>query len=860
MSKLKPYTEKFTYALDNLKNSLDKVYNRENAQETCYIVSLSRKGPRLLEKLFEGEARHEWNTVTEFALPFLFSKIANDTQTASTKTKIKLYIVDDAIYYGSTIESIYNEIMTYARLYGLQVEPVIHTCIMSQKAKPSVKEMGVDAVTDIPAGFEHFFVKNLTSSLRSLNKCLEVEFPMVTYRFEDKIDWETLKQKIEKKYGEGHTYVIKHPRMYSPEENVMYAQKEDVENINIILDNQGAQFKKLRIYVADNELRIACMAPRCMYSDYNDFSVQYYNTDLNSIWDRIYQTCCNPDELKAKMSSDEKLSNYRTLKHNCLKTLVALSNYFESYNMLIESKDKLNDIFASLSNGFSFEGVKEQDLFYLLGDKEMCSRIKEILDSLYERGDKIKSNINRTETPDIGYQVFEYGFPETLMSELSFRNGVLLDKCQSTQEVLSLLFYNQMLIMGNSARSYNQLNGNSRLRLGYTFLALYNELQRNPNISPKDLGKELYRWMDRRIDQGCIVPQYVHDPKSNEWVRGFRHGENEDSVLGQLTRFTAFCFDKLDKRIGAGWVPKKVLSDMLTLSYLYSDSEAIKRRLGLEIDIQNHELFFYNDDADVSKKASRNLIKYMEEMAVLIETDRGYTISPNLDNLDVKTNTALGDGIEDEIDSFIKTTLDKAQGTNLHIFDLPAYTNLLFINKNYKFINKNYKQEFSDFINKGYPNDLVTFEHFLAEWKENLNEEKETTEKMYDFLKEKDEQINNLIVQQCFWKDYTETDSVSMEKFESFQKNILNFKMAIHVVYTLYMQRYDNLQPVIKHYLDESIWGKDVIDRDFITTMENIITDRKDDSFTTHLVDAVERFIKKLKVDFPEKKIMADAK
>ena len=65
-----PYLEK----RDKLEVSVGSVYN---CQSNCYVVALSRRAPRFLEKIFDTEERahqerEELNTVTELALPFLY--------------------------------------------------------------------------------------------------------------------------------------------------------------------------------------------------------------------------------------------------------------------------------------------------------------------------------------------------------------------------------------------------------------------------------------------------------------------------------------------------------------------------------------------------------------------------------------------------------------------------------------------------------------------------------------------------------------------------------------------------------------------------------------------------------------------
>ena len=51
---------------------------------------------------------------------------------------------------------------------------------------------------------------------------------------------------------------------------------------------------------------------------------------------------------------------------------------------------------------------------------------------------------------------------------------------------------------------------------------------------PEKFQTELHSWIDNRIDNGCIVPQYIVDSASSTWMRVFRPGENEDLLLSHL--------------------------------------------------------------------------------------------------------------------------------------------------------------------------------------------------------------------------------------------------------------------------------------------------------------------------------------
>ena len=148
----KPYLEK----AEDLKVSIDSVYNCHIG--SC-IVALYRRGPRLLEKIFEDEYRRVLNTVTEFALPFLYHQLSVLKNQDENVVLPQIHIMDDAIYYGSTIEGLWKEMALYEQLYKLEgkVQHHVHVCIKSKHSKPLTELNLPDSIT-VENGFEHYFV------------------------------------------------------------------------------------------------------------------------------------------------------------------------------------------------------------------------------------------------------------------------------------------------------------------------------------------------------------------------------------------------------------------------------------------------------------------------------------------------------------------------------------------------------------------------------------------------------------------------------------------------------------------------------------------------------------------------------
>lgn len=112
-------------SMTKLKEGLVKLRRRNP-----YFVVQSRKGPKILEMFFSEAERIKMKILTEHALPFLFPILARD------RNKVySIIIVDDAIYYGTTVENLALEIKDYAKSFGVNVQIDIYTAIKAKWSK-----------------------------------------------------------------------------------------------------------------------------------------------------------------------------------------------------------------------------------------------------------------------------------------------------------------------------------------------------------------------------------------------------------------------------------------------------------------------------------------------------------------------------------------------------------------------------------------------------------------------------------------------------------------------------------------------------------------------------------------------------
>lgn len=785
VSDRKPYLEK----IKKLKASLKDVYN---CQDGSYIISLSRKGPRLLEKLYEGEEniRQDINTATEFALPFIYYGIVERIEREGNEIKMpEIRLVDDAIYYGSTIEGLWNEMKLYEQLYGLEgkINHPVHACIKSKRSKPLL-EMNIDADSDISDGFEHYFVKNLTEDLRSLNKCLEVEFPIVRYTFDIAVDPDNIAKHIFEAYDDA--YRIDHPVTMSDKKGEM------VSSVNVLLQSDNALFEKMRITMTPHEVRIASMAPRNIHMSYRTLSRLFLNTEVSSIWKWAISVF---EDMVSRMTTvEEALIAYNDLLHNVMKSLVALANYFYSYNTIVEQKNKLLNIFSSMGYEPKYQGVSEQDVFYLVGNRMRAQELMDIFMTLYEKEITLTPHLQGVGNVNINYQVFETDFPKGLIEDIGIQNKRLLEKCNGIYEALSAMFYNQTLLLENGTRGINRIDSNTRLRFGHTFASLYKNVAENGI----DIAKTVHEWVDRRIDQGCIVPQYVLDTKSSCWTRVFRPGENEDVVLGQLSRLAAFCFACVDKTFGAGWLPEQLLSDILAIVFMNSEYD-LGRELGIQLKCIHRQLTFCQDGDDKYK----NVIDYLKRMFVFEESSSGIQIGTSLESFNFGEFSSLGEEVDNSIREFISSVMKRCEDESLSLYEVSAYTNVWFVN--------NDNEPLASFV-KDYDNALRDMERMIGELKGYDNRQDWLSDQKDAKFVDHYYRIDSWLVRPAFWNDFVEREDFNRTQFEMLERKLANYLLLSDAIFFLVcLNDADTFYKIADIYCGKS-FGEGVINRDFL--------------------------------------------
>ena len=173
--------ESFELALIQLRHNLLKDY-RYN--DHSIVIAMSRKGPKLMEAVFTKEELDRLNVVTEFAIPFIFKEMKQGQE-------YWIYIVDDAVYFGSTLNNLVKELKEYGALCGVELRIKAYVAIIDKESL-SFNELEVEGRKNLREGYGHYFVRQLMSRFRSRHQCMEVEYPTVTFMLNGKADMKLL--------------------------------------------------------------------------------------------------------------------------------------------------------------------------------------------------------------------------------------------------------------------------------------------------------------------------------------------------------------------------------------------------------------------------------------------------------------------------------------------------------------------------------------------------------------------------------------------------------------------------------------------------------------------------------------------
>ena len=620
---------------NSLKEMVKHLNEEIHSSETDIVIALSRKGPRMLEYLKRYNSLKEFAFTTEHALPFIFEQLSNNRD-----KKYRIFIVDDAIYFGSTIQNLYNEIKAYIDAYKLD-NVKIYAVITAIKATDS-KTLSIDNALllnykgnePLRAGYGHYFVKCLMNDFSKLDNTLEVEFPTIEYNLPSNVDEQIVDEAIKKQY----------PDAFRSEQN-----GESRAKWCIILENgKTSAFNKVRIFISANKLRFVFMNPH--YFNNNEETLAglmvRQGSPFREMWNEIQLHFKNVELDIRKEFNNE-------IRRNRLRTQVILANYILSFNNFLVERDKINAIVGSFGIDENSYSIKENNLTYLIGNVSLVAntigRLKVAADSNLSL-DPLLSVKEMTVSND--YVLESNSLPKDELEVLLNHNLVMISKSQDTEESLSAMFNNLTILIEKWTRG-TIYDDNYRLRFGYTMKNLTAFVHRYGAFKieePEKFQTELHSWIDNRIDNGCIVPQYIVDSASSTWMRVFRPGENEDLLLSHLARLVLCVWNQANEILQVQKVNTYTYQSLLSVVIDTFREYLEKEESYLQFRIDGKLLPCIGDKY-------RNIVDYMKDMYILTEENDFLECSPRLQNKEFKTCTTLSRELEENIRKKIKNLL-----------------------------------------------------------------------------------------------------------------------------------------------------------------------------------------------------------
>lgn len=639
-SESKDYQE-FVGSLRLLHDNLlrDYVYD-----DSSIVIGMSRKGPKVLEIAFSEDELSKLNIVTEFALPFLLKALQQDRL-------YRIYIVDDAVYFGSTLKNLIAEINEYGKLYGLQLNIRAYVALIDKDAL-KFADIKVFGTVGYRGGYGHYFVRNLLSRCRGLHRCMEVEFPVIEFNSQRNIEIVKITERLQDELGNSYINTYHEERIAT----VMFPQED-------------YQFAKARFYVDGKKLYVAFMAPKVLSSDIEVIKhlMDDFGPGYQSLWGKVMRHLYGD-------SNQHPFSD--TFVRNRERSLIVLANFIFSYQLYVKYVLDLQRMLSTVGYEVSCKNLVKNAVYHLVGIRAF----EEELVCLLSRDSQLVLQ-HQTSTgnklPVIPRQFYEEeDSPATKEREsLAAHNLHMVRNSKNIEQALAAIVFNQNIFADRWSR--NGKEGPRRhLWFGYTHEALEELLHRYGRFDlHQDVSERVHQWLDGRIDQGCVVPQYIKDGQSNMWLRVFRPGENEDILLSHLARFVLHLYSQIDKQLSLGYCPKEILSQVLTIVWRQFCEDRLKDSFSFRLKTRERELCL--DQGGLEKDMS--VIRYLQNMYVIEVNEEGeVTASQRMIDPDFLHHTTLDNRDQKEIDNFVVDMFAQMKEWGIDTYSAYCYFNHYF--------------------------------------------------------------------------------------------------------------------------------------------------------------------------------------
>lgn len=600
-------------------------------ERNVVVIAMSRKMPRLLSwitNFFNNPLADNVTVITEHAIPFYMQTLTDE----------RIVVIDDAMYYGTTLENVTENIAWCTGRKDIEVFPII-----KKKNTRSFQYAELNDCKEIEENDIPFYTTRNARNILSLGIPMDMEYPIVSFIKERKrhISIEDIEFFLKECFPNKDIYAVKH-QIYDSLHNHYITQT----SFTILLDSnqkkRNPDFSKLRLYISEDSLQVVAYSPFIIPAEQLEHHSDQieFGSNFNEIWQRLLNTAQpivkSNLEIDSHVQTDTMSEEY---KRRRLRSLAVSANYLESFCTLLQYKNELYQFLEKF--GYILEPhFDTQDLIYLFGP-ELCEDIKENLIYAWQnekQTDYICSFDNQFLTQHIVNLIppaFELSYAE--------KNRIAWNNVKNVSAALSVMFSNLHFNIGLASIDNTSFD---KLCFGESFGSINFELA--PLMKSDNLLKDIHIWIDQEIDKGCVAPKYelIDIDGIYCWKRLFRAGENENSLI-KIARLVFYTMDRMEKTLNTKYVSEKQMEEILSI-LLTDPYRKINYDYRLaQFDVRWEEGAWHLFISDNTSEKNQRLISILKGLSFLrsetVGTQKNLSKQDNELNSILATTTPLSD-------------------------------------------------------------------------------------------------------------------------------------------------------------------------------------------------------------------------
>ena len=560
LNTLDRYNDLYKLWVENLSNLISRL---QSEHKDVIIVAMARKMPRLIE-VMKRESPHasildNLNYISEQVLPYALRNFSSNRQS--------IVIVDDAVYYGSTLKQTagYISKITDARPH---ICPVAFSEVVGSFPNTEIyrSENNVILEKNIP-----FFTTQNAKRIIELRRPIDVEFPILRFKLHSEtpsasVLKERMRDTISDVFKNEDVYPVEHLVEKQVEKNQQ--EKDYIVNLNILpkkgtfYDRWNKDFCKMRMYISKQELQVVAYAPGILSENaltepqplFSDNRIQQLWEDVQACKMAVWPNTQDEDLLINRLKE--------AYEKQCVRSKAIWANYLASFLYLLEQKESLFSVITRMfgADVVHTAGFSEEDTRLLL-PIELVGPITDSLNRCFEDGRKSDNVFYGLHSAVLANQEL---IPEEYMNDYEAKIRKGWQHSHTVEEALSVMFSNQHFFISDGVLGNDSLQSTQRLRFGITYTAMEKNLAFPVGIN--GLWYSIHKWIDKNIDEGTVKPKYerVVVDGNAYWLRMFRAGENEDSFT-KVRRLCEFIIGKIRQKEYRSYVERNTVENLLTL-------------------------------------------------------------------------------------------------------------------------------------------------------------------------------------------------------------------------------------------------------------------------------------------------------